>query len=74
MPFRCPGGNCAWDDELTDDDVTGHSTVGLRPTFEIVHVDDPTGGHLVRIRFEDTEEERAFLARLDRDRRAKQAS
>ena len=70
MPAVCSSiRGCFWDLGATDDDVTGHSSSRM-PNFEIVHPDDPNGGHLVRIRFEDSEEAQLFLAMLDRDRRA----
>ena len=70
MPFRCTTvRGCFWEPDPADDDVTGHSSPRT-PNLEIVHADDPRGGHLVRVRFEDTKDAQDFLAMLDRDRRA----
>ena len=71
MPAVCrsPRG-CFWDPTPGDDDVTGHSIVEIPGNFDLAHPDDPEGGHLVRIRFENPEEERKFLDMLERDRKA----
>ena len=71
MPMRCtsPRG-CFWDPEPGDDDVSGHAITEIAESFDIAHPDDPEGGHLVRIRFEDPEEERKFLTMLEADRQA----
>jgi hypothetical protein len=70
MPARCTG-RCLWE-TVGDDDVAGHSAP-FSAGVEIGHVDDPKGGHLVRIRFGDPEDERAFMAILERDRLASAA-
>ena len=61
------GGMCAWEPMPGDDDVSGHSLPDSPQSFKIAHVDDPQGGHLVRVRFEDPEDERNFLAMLERE-------
>ena len=63
MPFRCWSTACAWDDE----DVSGHTQAEM-PAFQIAHPDDPNGGHLVRIRFDDPNEDQRFIERLERER------
>ncbi len=68
MGVRC--GGCLWEPVPTDDDVSGHSSAAMRSTLEIAYADDPKGGHLVRIRFDNPEEEKALLAVLERDRLA----
>jgi hypothetical protein len=50
-----------------DDDVSGHSISEFPLDFEIAHVDDPDGGHLVRLRFQNADSERNFLAMLERE-------
>jgi hypothetical protein len=68
VPVRCiRGGLCAWEPTPNDDDVSGHSILEFPKNFEIAHVDDPGGGHLVRLRFEDAEDERSFLVMLERE-------
>jgi hypothetical protein len=80
MPFVCRSSRlCAWEPESPDLDVTGHAVTGRADgssvTFEVAHgfeirsADDPEGGHLVRIRFEDAADERGFLASLEPDRK-----
>ncbi len=71
MGLRC--GGCLWEPVPTDDDVSGHSSAEMNSTLEIAHADDPKGGHLVRVRFDNPEEEQAFLAVLERDRPADSA-
>ena len=66
---RSPRG-CFWEPTPGDDDVTGHGIVEIPENFDITHPDDPEGGHLVRIRFENADDERLFLDMLERDRQA----
>ena len=70
MPARCYNGLCFWESTGDDDDVSGHSMTEVLKNFVISHPDDPDGGHLVRIRFESADDERAFLAALESDREA----
>ena len=73
MPVRCYNGNCFWDPAPTDDDVSLHSVIQVPKNFVISHPDDTDGGHLVRIRFDNADDEREFLAALHRDREAVRA-
>jgi hypothetical protein len=75
MPFVCRSSRlCAWEPESSDTDVTGHAAetapiFEVKHRFEITSADDPEGGHLVRIRFDDPADERGFLASLEPDRK-----
>jgi hypothetical protein len=68
VPAICRRGTylCVWEPGPGDgdEDVSGNSIVGFSPNFDIAHPNDPAGGHLVRLRFTNEEDERNFLIML----------